>query len=53
MTTDKVEDYLRRAREAEEQAKGAMSPHLKRQWENAALGWRILAEREQQRTGQR
>jgi hypothetical protein len=49
MADDKAEDYLRRAKEAEEQAKSAMTPDLKRRWENAANGWRLMAEREQRR----
>ena len=47
---EKVEDYLRRAKEAEEHAKGALTPDLKRRWESAASGWRLMAEREQQRS---
>jgi hypothetical protein len=47
--TSEVEDYLRRARDAEEQARAAKSEQLKRHWENAALGWRILAEKDERR----
>lgn len=51
MTADKIEDYLRRAKEAEEFAKSAANPDIKRRWESAASGWRLMAEREQRRDG--
>jgi hypothetical protein len=50
MTAEKVENYLRRAQEAEDQAKNAKSADLKRRWESAATGWRLMAERLQQRS---
>ena len=49
MTVDKAEDYSRRAQEADEKAKSAKTPDLKHHWENVAIGWRLMAEREQKR----